>query len=118
MENPYKLKDGDVDAFKLLFDFLKHLTTLSSGSILVLITLAEKFFTNSPFRNVLFIALAAFGWSILFALFSMIIISFNVGGGTFSTKSLNAFTSGFAMSALGFFVGMVLIVIAIVLQYG
>jgi hypothetical protein len=118
MEEPYTLQKDDVEAFKLIFDFLKHLTTLSSGSILLLVTLAEKFFANSPFRNILFQALAAFGWSILTALLSRIIISLNVGGGTFSATTRKTFAWGFSMSALGFFGGMLLIIVAVMRQYG
>jgi hypothetical protein len=116
MEN-FKLQENDVDAFKLVFDLLKHLTTLSSGSILLILTLAEKFFANSPFKGVLFLALAAFCLSILAALSSMTIISFNIGGGVFSAKSLNSFTSAVALSAFGFICGMIFIVFAVARQY-
>jgi hypothetical protein len=118
LENHYKLQKEDVEAFKLIFDYLKHLTTLSSGSILLVVTLAEKFFANSPFRSILFQALASFGWSILTALLSMAVISLNVGGGTFSPRSRKVFAWGFSMSALGFFGGMLLLTIAAVRQYG
>lgn len=117
MKVPYKLQGNDFDAFKLIFDLLKHLTTLSSGSILLILTLAEKFFANSPLKDGLFLALAAFGLSILAALLSMTIISFNIGGGIFSGRSLNTFTGGIALSAFGFICGMVLITIAVVRQY-
>jgi len=118
MKAPYTLQGNDFDAFKLAFDLLKHLTTLSSGSILLILTLAEKIFANSPFKDGLFLALAAFSFSILAALFSMTIISFNIGGGIFSGRSLNTFTWGIALSALGFICGMALITtVAVVRQY-
>lgn len=119
MKIPYKLQGNDFDAFKLIFDLLKHLTTLSSGSILVILTLAEKFYANSPNKNSLFQALVAFGISILAALLSMTIITFTIGeGGTFSVKSLNTFLWGMASSAVTFICGMALITIAVVRQYG
>jgi len=94
LDESYKLQKEDVEAFKLIFDYLKHLTTLSSGSILLVVTLAEKFFANSPFRGVLFLALVSFGWSILTALFSMAVISMNVGGGIFSPVDPKVFRLG------------------------
>lgn len=118
MDEPYKLQKEDVEAFKLIFDYLKHLTTLSSGSILLVVTLAEKFFANSPFRGVLFLALVSFGWSILTALLSMAVISMNVGGGIFSPLARKAFAWGFAMSALGFLGGMFILIFTVVGQYG
>ena len=118
MEEPYSLQKDDIEGFKLIFDFLKHLTTLSSGSILLLLALAEKFFANSPLRNALFQALVAFGCSILTALLSMAIVSFTVGSGTFSAKARKVFAWGYSMSALGFFGGMLLVIIAVVRQYG
>jgi hypothetical protein len=118
LEDPYKLQKEDVDAFKLIFDYLKHLTTLSSGSILLVVTLAEKLFSSSSFRSVLIPVLISFGWSILTAVLSMAIISINVAAGTFSENSRKLFALGFAMSALGFLGGMLLLIIAVVRQYG
>lgn len=47
------------------YDFLKHLTTLSTGSVVVLVTFAEKF-TNAPNWKFLF------GVSLIFFLASVI----------------------------------------------
>jgi hypothetical protein len=106
------------EMFKLVFDFLKHLTTLSSGSILLILTLAEKFFKDSAFSPALFQSLGAFAVSILAALVSMAVISFSAGNGRLTGRSSYWFAWGFVTSAIGFFGGMLLIVTAVFRQYG
>lgn len=106
------------EMFKLVFDLLKHLTTLCSGSILLILTLAEKFFKDSAFSPALFKSLAAFAVSILAALVSMAILSLNAGNGRLVGRSNYWFAWGFVMSAIGFFGGMLLIIIAVFRQYG
>jgi hypothetical protein len=48
------------------YDYLKHLTTLATGSIVLLATFAEKFPAASSWRLLLRVAMAAFLLSVLF----------------------------------------------------
>ena len=59
------------DGWKLLFDYFKHLTTLSTGSILILVTLLEKLFTNPRWKWLAVVALGSFVLSIFFAILAM-----------------------------------------------
>lgn len=57
---------------KLFFDSMKHLTTLSTGSILLLVTFLEKFFKERPeWKTLVVLALGSFVLSILCAVSSM-----------------------------------------------
>ena len=53
------------------YDYLKHLTTLATGSIVLLATFAEKFAAASSWRLLLKVAMAAFLLSVLSSLVSM-----------------------------------------------
>lgn len=51
---------------KLLYDAMKHLTTLSSGTIVIFVTLYEKLYgSNSTFRELVIVSLLCFAASIL-----------------------------------------------------
>lgn len=109
---------NNVEVLKLVFEFLKHLTTLSSGSILVILTLAEKFFKDSAYSPALFQSVGAFAISILAALVSMAVLSFNVASMRLPGRPAFWFAWGFAMSAIGFIGGMSLLIISVFKQYG
>jgi hypothetical protein len=66
MDNEENIKTR-VEGAKLMFDAIKHLTTLNVGSILVLVALLEKVFTHPLWRAVLAVAFAGFVLSILAA---------------------------------------------------
>jgi heme/copper-type cytochrome/quinol oxidase subunit 2 len=56
------------------YDYLKHLTTLSTGSVVVLVTFAEKF-TKAPKWNFLFgVSLSFFLASVVFSLVCMLFV--------------------------------------------
>jgi len=54
------LKRPEPEAIKNLCDFLKHLSTLATGSILLLIGFIERVFTTLRFRPLVIISLVAF----------------------------------------------------------
>lgn len=61
---------------KLLFEAMKHLTTLSTGSILLLVTFLDRLFTtNREWLGLVAVALVGFMVSILTAVSSLIQIS-------------------------------------------
>jgi lysylphosphatidylglycerol synthetase-like protein (DUF2156 family) len=117
MENNDDLQGIEVESLKLMFEFFKHLTTLSSGSILLLFTLANDAFKHSKSTVFLFVAAIAFGISILIALFSMANIS-NVRKSNFSQQVDIRITRSLKKSATIFCIGMLFIIIAIVRQFG
>lgn len=63
---------------KLLYDAFKHLTTLSTGSILLLATFLEKFFKNPEWPALIAVALVGFIVSIVSAFITMLVLSDNI----------------------------------------
>ncbi len=54
-----------LEFLKIVIDYLKHTTTLSTGSILILATFLEKFFTKPTGKLLVILALFCFGFSIV-----------------------------------------------------
>jgi hypothetical protein len=48
------------EANKLFYDVFKHLTTLSTGSILILATFLESFFTDPQWKALIVVSLVSF----------------------------------------------------------
>jgi hypothetical protein len=57
---------------KLYFDSMKHVTTLNTGSILILVTMLEKLFPNPRWWALIAFSLTSFGFSILCSVSSML----------------------------------------------
>ncbi|MGZ5781446.1 MAG: hypothetical protein ACXWIN_10885, partial [Burkholderiaceae bacterium] len=109
-----ELKNKKIETYKMVFDLMKQLTTLSSGSILLLITLLEKVFHTSALISELRMALIGFFSSIITAVIAMLIIGMNASDGKLSETERNVFATSTVFSALAFFVGMVATVFALV----
>lgn len=67
-----ELKAPILESEKLYYDAMKHLTTLSSGSILLIITFIEKLFKDPRNKFLVVITLCSFVFSILCSLSSML----------------------------------------------
>lgn len=117
-DRPIEPTANKLDRYKLLYDFLKHLTTLSSGSILVILALAEKFVAGSPQSKWLFGGLSFFLIAILGALVAMLMLAGEVDNKKISDRASDVFATGFTVSAIMFTVGMAMVVVAIMSQYG
>ena len=103
---------------KMLFEFLKHLTTLSSGSILLIVALAEKFIKAPHLSQHLFRSVFLFCVAILTALLTMGVLSFHAGGDKLSTGAIKLFAWGLLMSAMGFFGGIALVGLSVLRELG
>lgn len=104
--------------FKMMFDFLKHLTTLSSGSILLILALAEKFIKEPQLSQHLFRSVFAFCVAILAALITMGVIALHASGEKPSPNAANTLAWGLVMSGMGFFGGIALIGLTVLRAYG
>jgi hypothetical protein len=62
------------ELLKVTIDFLKHVTTLSSGSILLLATFLEKLFQHPHLTFLIAISFASFALSIIGAFTSIIML--------------------------------------------
>jgi hypothetical protein len=57
---------------KLVYDSMKHLTTLNTGSILLLVTFLEKLFSNPRWNALIAVSLISFVASIVCSVSSML----------------------------------------------
>ena len=82
---------------KLLYDAFKHLTTLSTGSILILATFLEKFFREPEWKILIAFVFVGFIFSTLSAFVTMLALSDSV----FSLKEETE--TGSRTGAVGFY---------------
>lgn len=95
-----------IETYKLVFDLLKHLTTLSSGSILLLITLFEKVFKLTPPGYQLLFAFGGFVLSIACSVLAMIMLAFNASDGALEGRDVDVFSWAAALGWSFFAVGI------------
>jgi len=100
------------EMYKLVYDLLKHLTTLSAGASLLIMTLAEKFVKSPAFKSTLVGAMLAFGFATVCALLAMTILSFHLKTTRLSTRAVNWFASGFSLAAALFLIGMLIVAVS------
>lgn len=97
-----------LDTYKLVFDLMKHITTLSSGSILILIALLEKAFQTRPPIAIVASAFGMFSFSIVAAIVAMMVLATNAADGGITEGERSAFawsaTLAAALFAMGIFI--------------
>nr|WP_143710591.1 hypothetical protein [Janthinobacterium sp. Marseille] len=98
--------------YKLVFDLMKHLTTLSSGSILILITLLEKVFRESPPTLYIRFSFGGFCISIIAAVVAMMVLSMNAADGAITEGERTTFAAAASISAVSFSLGIIFVVFA------
>lgn len=107
------LVERRANTFRLMFDLLKHLTTLNSGSILVVLALVEKFVKSPEESRHMFQAVVAFGISIALALGAMSVLAILGGGRRATEGEANSFAIAAAASGGTFIWGMLTLCISI-----
>lgn len=95
-----------LDMYKLVFDLMKHITTLSSGSILIFITLLEKVFKTKPPVAMLISTFGLFSISIAAAVMAMMVLAFNATEGKMSEDEKNWFAYSAAVASTAFTMGI------------
>jgi hypothetical protein len=63
---------SDQESEKLYFDSMKHLATLNTGSILLLVTFLDRLFSNPRWKALIAVTLGSFAFSILCSISSML----------------------------------------------
>jgi len=64
-ENKPKADWSEIEIYKLEFEYLKHLTTISTGSILLLVAFLDKIFTQAKCKSAIAVSLISFLLSII-----------------------------------------------------
>ena len=90
---------------KYLFELMKHMTSLSSGSVVLLVTFLEKILHEKTPHQLITIAFGGFCISIIFSVSTMLMVASNFGE-EFPEKDKNYFTAFGAIAIVGFFTGM------------
>ena len=63
--NDPKADWSEIEIYKLEFEYLKHLTTISTGSILLLVAFLDKIFTQPKCKSAIAVSLISFLLSII-----------------------------------------------------
>jgi hypothetical protein len=88
-------KKNKLEASKLIFDLMKHMTTVSSGSILLVVTFIEKILHGTKPSVFMGISFGGFCLSILTALIAMFVLAVK-----FDEKFTDGEANFFAISAV------------------
>lgn len=106
-----------LDMYKLVFDLMKHITTLSSGSILIFIALLEKVFKSKPPQEILFVTFGLFSIAIVTAIMAMMVLAFNATEGKMDDSDKNWFVYSATGASVAFTMGILFLAIyAIILS--
>jgi len=100
---------AQVEGIKLTCDFFKHLTTLSTGSIVILATFREKLAPQSHWLPLAAVAAGGFVLTVLGTVISHAILAFRAEQSKFDeTKGVSAIVEliTFSLAALAFFVAL------------
>lgn len=93
------------ESFKLVFELLKHMTTLSSGSILLLVTFIDKIMHGAGMNKGIGVAFFGFCISIIFAVGTMFFLSLHQGD-PLTNGEKNYFAYTLMIAVIGFLIGM------------
>ncbi|PCK33672.1 hypothetical protein [Pseudoalteromonas piscicida] len=95
-----------VEQQKVALDYIKHLTTLSTGSILLLTLLLEKFFSTPNSEWLVLLTFGCFTGAILFLSFAAFGVLLSIRGEVKS--SVQHFT------AISFIIGIICFIVALI----
>ena|SRR5215212_2278920 len=96
---------------KLFYDLFKHVTTISTGSIVILVTFLEKLFSRPIWRPLIAIALGGFAVSILSSLIVMFINAMDVFQGDLSNRHKKTMNRFFLLVVFSFLTGIISLVV-------
>lgn len=100
-----------IEMDKMIFDSLKHITTLTSGAVLILIALLEKVLRTRPSTIELGIVLGFFLFSIVCAVATMVALALNAGSQQPTCGERKFVAAGLAISWTCFGLGLGLVAI-------
>lgn len=96
------------EASKLWFELCKHLTTLGTGSILLVMALTERLFTSREWKGLVVVAVIAFFICVVSSLLCMYFTVLGLKLGTTESEVIGHL-GAFFIAAGSFFVGLVVI---------
>ncbi len=111
-------KKDRAERYKLSFDLLKHLTTLSSGSVILILTLADRLSKTAQPVGFLWYAVVCFCLVIALGMLPMAILAVNINRSQPSVKEANFFAISATFAFILFFVGMGVVGASAIKQLG
>ena len=101
-----------IESLKIAYDLFKHLTTLSTGSLLLLATLLEKFFKAPHWSALIGVTFAAFAVSLAGSLALMFVISQGIAGSGKTDEKIDALgITGVLLAVGGFLTGIAALIV-------
>ena len=94
---------------KEILVYLRHLTTLCTGSILLIVTFLEKLFANPELKGLVIVSMFCFLIAILGALIAQFLIAGNLNVTAKKIAKSEAYVSAYAVLVawIGFFCGVI-----------
>lgn len=92
-----------IEGVKAVYDFFKHMTTLSTGSLLLLATLLEKFFKAPSWTALIGLTFVGFIVSLVSSLVMMFLVSVFIARSGETEESVNIIANIGALGAAGGF---------------
>lgn len=107
-ERPAEWHPSEGDFFKAQFDYLKHLSTLATGSILLLSLFLEKFFKQPTLAWCVTLSVSALFVSLLAStvVYTVAVLNYPRPGRRMSSRELDVIAGGTLVTWVGFLVGI------------
>lgn len=105
MPEPNSIK---ADRYKIIFDYLKHLATLSTGSIVLITTFLDKTFTQPQWKFLVVSAISGFMTSVVGSIIHYTLMIFDFPGNRKSgALEIRLMSYSLIFSWAGFLIGIV-----------
>jgi hypothetical protein len=102
-----------LEAQKLIFDTFKHLTTISTGAVLLLLAFLERLFKNPEWQALVAVAFTGFILTTIASIILMVMIATDIRsyGTEFSNKQEAVMMISLVLTILSFSVGIASLVV-------
>jgi ABC-type molybdate transport system permease subunit len=99
----------EIERYKSVFEYLKHLVSLSTGSIVILATFLEKIVKSQEWKIFRILALLGFLFTVICSTVAYSLLIFDFPGRKTKTKEWENAVGGFALifSWIGFVIGII-----------
>jgi hypothetical protein len=112
LEESIILANAHQEGRKLVYDAIKHLTTLSTGSILLLVAFLEKFFKEPEWKGLVAASLICFILSTIGSFIAMLVLSSAVKKyGNVDELEVNVGAGAMLFSIISFIIGIICFVV-------
>lgn len=104
----------NIEATKIAYDIYKHLTTLNTGSIVLLVALLDKLFSSPEWKLAIAVSLFSFVLSLIACLGMLIVINIDIANDGSFGKTKKQDLIGFWLTASswgGFAIGVICLVL-------